>query len=564
MFSFENISWTINNRTILKNISSKIRTNKLTAIMGGSGAGKTSLFKILSGRTATKYSGKISINSVPIKKEDMINLSGYVYQADILPENEYVYEYLEFVSKLKDSHVDINKLIEILGLQDVKNSLIGDANSGISGGQKKRLSIAVELISNPEILFLDEPTSGLDVFSATKLIKYLKKIKKTCIVTIHQPSTEIFNTFDDLIVLKDTKIFYKGTTQDFVPYLKKEGFFIPESTNPADYLFTHVLPCIRFNDGEWERLNKVDMDDLDSEVTENERKIERLIVHVDETPFIEEYVIATGNVKSTNFLKEFILLLKRYLLNIKRDSFLGILRFIEIIVFVSTIGPVFYNAAKMDSSVIHETTRGFYYTIINNIFWGASFNCFELFFYDKLLFIKEFRSGLYHPLSYYAAKTVCSIFFCTIGPLIFSPIFIFLSGIKYTPGQWLTFIFSVYLCALLSHSLGILGCCIFPSSQITLLIFPMVVLPLSTVSGMVCPPSKMIAPLRILQFISIPRYSLAVMLNNHYGTPQDGYIGDLLNGFPGIFSTILILIGFFIFLNIVSYYALKFKIRNKY
>lgn len=565
MLSFENISWKVNNRIILDNISANFKPHKLTAIMGGSGAGKTSLFKILSGRTATKYEGKILINKQPITQSDIINISGYVYQSDILPPDEYVLEYLEFVSTLKVGNKHIDKLIDILGLNEIKNSIIGDSNNGISGGQKKRLSIAVELIGNPEILFLDEPTSGLDVFSATKLIKYLKKIEKTCIISIHQPSTEIFYTFDDIIILKDTKIFYKGPTKDFIPYLKTQGFEIPSYTNPADYLFTHVLPSIKYEKGNWNRYYNSNFEDLESEVSETEKGIERLLIHEDETQIESDYPIKITKEKRNKYFKECYMLIIRYILNIKRNSILGIMRFIEILSFIITIAPLFYNISKIEPKLNEEVTRGFLYTLSINCFWMSSLNCAELFFYDSILFIKEYRSGLYHLLSYYISKNIVSIAFCSIGPIISSPIFLIISGIKYSIKQWALFILVNILCSIVSHAIGLLLCCVFPTSQVTLLALQIILLPLSSLSGMVCIPELLILPLRILQYFSPPRYTLNILLNNHYREKEiPEFVKALNKGLPGMYKCCIIMFLFIIFFNLLSYISLWFKIKNKY
>ncbi|KAF7703912.1 ATP-binding cassette sub-family G member 1 [Cucumispora dikerogammari] len=565
MLSFEQISWTIKNRRILNNISAKVKPNKLTAIMGGSGAGKTSLFKILSGRTATKFSGKILINDRPISKQEMLGISGYVYQSDILPRDEYVQEYLEFVSELKVGHKNIDKLFDILGLNEVRNSIIGDANSGISGGQKKRLSIAVELIGNPEILFLDEPTSGLDVFSATKLIKYLKQIEKTSIISIHQPSAEIFNLFDDVIILKDAKIFYKGPTKDFVPYLKSQGFIIPEFTNPADYLFTDVLPFIKYENKRWNRYFGTNIYDLESDVDETERGIERLLIHKDKSLIEPSYPIVFGKRRKGNFIKECLMLITRYFLNIKRNRILGVMRLLETVAYVLTIAPLFYKISKLEGKLNEEVTRGFHYTLVGNGFWAASLNAAELFFYGADLFIKEYRSGLYSLLSYYVAKNTVSITFCTLGPIVSSPIFLLFTGIKYSYSQWILFIFANSLNVVMSHGIGIMLCCMLPNSQVALLGLQIILLPLSSLSGMVCVPDLLIAPLWFLQYFSPARYVLYILLNNHYiGEALPEFIKALNKGLPGIRECCLIMIGLVIILNVLSYFSLSLRIRNKY
>lgn len=108
----------------------------------------------------------------------------------------------------------------------------------LSGGERKRTSIGVELITDPQVLFLDEPTSGLDSFTATKIVKLLVKqsrLGKTVIATIHQPNSTTFALFDKLILLMDGHLIYQGPAQDSVQYFGRIGYQIPTYANPADY-----------------------------------------------------------------------------------------------------------------------------------------------------------------------------------------------------------------------------------------------------------------------------------------------------------------------------------------
>jgi ABC-type multidrug transport system ATPase subunit len=110
---------------------------------------------------------------------------------------------------------------------------------GISGGQRKRTSVGIELITNPSVLFLDEPTSGLDSYAAYNLVKLLNQFAKTnCTVlcTIHQPSSEVFVLFDQVIFLAQGKILYQGSIPDIDPHFRRQGFVCPSNYNPADYV----------------------------------------------------------------------------------------------------------------------------------------------------------------------------------------------------------------------------------------------------------------------------------------------------------------------------------------
>lgn len=129
-------------------------------------------------------------------------------------------------------------MIDTLGLKAASNTVIGNVlKKTISGGERKRTAIGVELITNPSMILLDEPTSGLDSFKALQIVKLLKNLSrkgKTVISTIHQPSSEAFNEFDRLILMSNGHIVYQGEAKLSAPYFRGIGFKLPEYSNPAD------------------------------------------------------------------------------------------------------------------------------------------------------------------------------------------------------------------------------------------------------------------------------------------------------------------------------------------
>mmetsp|Transcript_21772 Transcript_21772/g.33627 ORF Transcript_21772/g.33627 Transcript_21772/m.33627 type:complete len:205 (+) Transcript_21772:277-891(+) len=204
--------------------------------MGASGAGKTSLLNILSDRISntrgTELSGKMMINdSMELNDDNFGLVSGYVMQDDILFEHFTPREALKFAADLKLGHLSeeekwtrIDTLIMQLGLKGAQNTQIGSViRKTLSGGERKRTAIAVELITNPSIILLDEPTSGLDSFKATQIVKLLQNLArqgKTIISTIHQPSSESFNLFDRLLLMSDGHCVYQGDANKSADYFR--------------------------------------------------------------------------------------------------------------------------------------------------------------------------------------------------------------------------------------------------------------------------------------------------------------------------------------------------------
>ncbi|KAJ1289317.1 hypothetical protein BS78_02G155000 [Paspalum vaginatum] len=200
---------------LLKGISGSFRPGVLTALMGVSGAGKTTLMDVLAGRKTSGYiKGNITISGYPKKQETFARVSGYCEQNDIHSPNVTVYESLAFSAWLRlAADVDsstrkmfIDEVMELVELLPLKDALVGlPGVSGLSTEQRKRLTIAVELVANPSIIFMDEPTSGLDARAAAIVMRAIRNTVdtgRTVVCTIHQPSIDIFESFDELFLMK--------------------------------------------------------------------------------------------------------------------------------------------------------------------------------------------------------------------------------------------------------------------------------------------------------------------------------------------------------------------------
>jgi ABC-type multidrug transport system ATPase subunit len=200
---------------LLKGVNGAFRPGVLTALMGVSGAGKTTLMDVLAGRKTGGYiDGNITISGYPKNQQTFARISGYCEQTDIHSPHVTVYESLVYSAWLRlPKEVDKNKrkifieeVMELVELTPLRQALVGlPGESGLSTEQRKRLTIAVELVANPSIIFMDEPTSGLDARAAAIVMRTVRNTVdtgRTVVCTIHQPSIDIFEAFDELFLLK--------------------------------------------------------------------------------------------------------------------------------------------------------------------------------------------------------------------------------------------------------------------------------------------------------------------------------------------------------------------------
>jgi len=236
-------------KVILNRVSGEAKSGEIIALMGPSGSGKTSLMNVLSGR-ASHQEGTISINGKALDKQGMKRLMSkiaYVKQADIFFDQLSVRDQLTYTAQLRfpDQHVDqkerrnkirteVDRIIKLLRLTKVQDSPI----MMCSGGEKKRVNIGTELITDPKIIMLDEPTSGLDSASAVSLLNVLKDLAnqgKTIITSIHQPNSASFLNFDKLMMLSDGNVVFFGKPRDSLEYLRSKGYPCPDGYNLADH-----------------------------------------------------------------------------------------------------------------------------------------------------------------------------------------------------------------------------------------------------------------------------------------------------------------------------------------
>mmetsp|Transcript_56834 Transcript_56834/g.132470 ORF Transcript_56834/g.132470 Transcript_56834/m.132470 type:complete len:674 (-) Transcript_56834:571-2592(-) len=246
-------------QVILEPVSGHFEPGSLVAVMGPSGSGKSTLLDILAGKKTMPSKGHVRLNGRPLDTF-FRRMVAYVPQEDILPAHLTVKEAVLFHSSLREEMPSafsremasqlIDRRLEALGLGSVKDSMIGDDRMrGISGGQKRRLSLARGLSSGPHIVFCDEPTSGLSATDAEVCVRYMHSVVErfhiTMVVVIHQPRIEVAKLFSHLLLLTASpgRVVYSGPMGDAVTHLARVGFPVPENINPLDYCLDLITPA---------------------------------------------------------------------------------------------------------------------------------------------------------------------------------------------------------------------------------------------------------------------------------------------------------------------------------
>uniref|UniRef100_A0A914YIE6 ABC transporter domain-containing protein n=1 Tax=Panagrolaimus superbus TaxID=310955 RepID=A0A914YIE6_9BILA len=361
--------------TILDNINGQALPNEVVALMGASGAGKTTLLNSLMGRNlkGLEVTGDIYVGGS--KEVKIVDVSGYVQQEEMFMSTLTVYEHLSIQAGIRLSGLSkasinerLTEIMDELGLTKCKDSIIGlsGVKKGISGGEAKRLMVASVLLDNPSIIFLDEPTTGLDAHMAQSLMHSLQKLAKdgrTIVCTIHQPSTSIFNSLDKVIFLADGQLAYLGPPKTILPFFDSLHLVCPDDYNPADYIID-MLAIDRTNGQEdiaLERIHKVCKGYTESPLT---KKI------YEEIKTFEGSGAENGipdNRRRASFLSQIWLILKRSLIDNRRNPALARAKIFQKIIQGLFVGAVYWQIEYIDFIDVQNANGALFYLLAEGI-----------------------------------------------------------------------------------------------------------------------------------------------------------------------------------------------------
>jgi ABC transport system ATP-binding/permease protein len=502
-FSVRNVSYRFPNQTFgLHELSCKTQSGKLIGIMGGSGSGKSTLLNILNGNLKPT-TGSIRINGVDLnlEHEKLEGVIGFISQDDVLFEELTVYQNLFFNAQLcfKDLdymsiHTKVLNILNDVGLYDVKKLKVGNPNQKIiSGGQRKRLNIALELIREPAVLFVDEPTSGLSSRDSENIMDLMKNLTvqgKLIFVVIHQPSSEIFKMFDRLLLLdKGGYPIYDGNPTDSIVYFKLHVNHASAgerecsecgNVNP-EQIFNIVESKVVDEDGFLTKLRKTEPE----EWYEKYQKAHASVNDSDED--YNEVQVKSDSIKPGRLKQFYVFFLrdglsklsnKQYLLvNIIEAPLLGLL-----LAFVLK-----YFGAENEN---HELTYSFFhnenipqYIFISNIvalFIGLTVAAEELFRDQQILRRERFLN--LSRSSYLLSKISILFIISALQTLSFVLIGNSIMEIK---GMWLEYWFVLFSISCSANLIGLIISSTFNSVKVIYIIVPLLIIPQLLFSGLI-------------------------------------------------------------------------------
>ncbi|KAF7536984.1 hypothetical protein G7054_g4106 [Neopestalotiopsis clavispora] len=445
-------------KTLISSVDASLQSGSLTAILGGSGSGKTTLLNTIAERV---FSGRLSqAGSILFNGQKGVHSvdHAYVIQQDILIPSLTVRETLRYSADLRlprtvsreDRWRIVEEVILELGLKECANTRVGNSQRrGLSGGEKRRTSIGVQLLANPSVLFLDEPTTGLDATSAHQLVKTLKALAqkgRTIITTIHQPRSEIWGLFDNLIILSRGSPVFSGPRNECEPWFSNLGYQIPPFVNAAEYYIDQAAIDNRTPELEEESAARVQR----LKAAWSEQRPIRFPSALDQNLLSNKPERHTLS-QHAGFFRQIRVLTDRNLKVTLRDP-MGMAGSIgEAIVMSIILGYIFYDLPR-DQSGIRSREGALYSSVGLQGYLYLMFETYRL-TNDIPTFDREHNEGCVTALPFILSRRIARFFTEDIPvPFLYSVILYFMVGFDREAGKFFTF-FSIVL---LNHYIAIM------------------------------------------------------------------------------------------------------------
>ncbi|XP_020250200.1 ABC transporter G family member 45-like isoform X2 [Asparagus officinalis] len=483
---------------LLRDVSGAFKPGILTALMGVTGAGKTTLLDVLSGRkTGGCIEGTITINGYPKRQETFARISGYCEQTDVHSPFITVYESLQFSAWLRlpsniEEHQRNMFVEEVMGLVELlplRNAIVGIPGvNGLSAEQRKRLTIAVELVSSPSIIFMDEPTSGLDARSAAIVMRAVRKTVdtgRTVVCTIHQPSIEIFEAFDELMLMKrGGQLIYSGPLGSLSCNLIQYFEAIPRcpkmknGQNPAAWMLDVSSPAMEYTIS----VDYADIFQNSSVYEENMKQVEELSKRKDSNDlhFTSKY--------EQNLQYQFVACLWKHLKSYWKNPEHNVVRFVNTFMVALLFGLVFW---QVGSKITSEQDI---FNILGAVYASAMFLGFAnssivqpYVAMERTVFYRERSSGMYSCMPYAFAQIAVEIPYTIAQVLIFSVIVYSMIGFQFTIAKFFWFTLFILLSFTYFILYGMMTVALTPTQEIAAGLSFLIFMMWNTFSGFYIP-----------------------------------------------------------------------------
>ncbi|XP_052129379.1 protein scarlet-like [Frankliniella occidentalis] len=529
-------------KQILNSVCGVAKSGSLMAIMGASGAGKTTMLATVSQRVKGITRGEILVNGHVVDQHFMCQVSGFVPQQDLAVECLTVREHLEFMARLKmdrrvrssQRHRRILSLLMDLGLSKCCHTQL----RRLSGGERRRVSLAVQLLTDPPILFCDEPTTGLDSYSAGAVVEHLRLFAqrgKAVICTIHQPASGIFDLFHQVLLLAGGRVAFFGEVQDASRHFDNLGLVCPSTFNQAEFLVSQ-LAVVPGQEGQCLKKIQWLCDEFDNSKY-GQALSDELAAHTGrflqacETSSASSSSSALGlgkvgrrtwsvashdswqsseefqkylNIKKPTKFTQFYWLVWRSLIEIRRQPTDVLIR-LGMLMFIAVLISTPYVSITMDQKGI-QNMQGFLYLIVTEIIFAYSYSVFHTFPHEMPVLLREIGNGLYSAGPYYASKMLILLPRAVVEPFLYTLVVFLVGGLTGGIADFCLLLVPVWACAIAATAYGCLMSASFESIETAAMVSVPYEFISVTFSGLYLQLGNLPAHLKWIPFISVFYY----------------------------------------------------------
>ncbi|KAG5485847.1 hypothetical protein CUR178_07439 [Leishmania enriettii] len=591
--SWRKLSYSAGQKRILCGLTGTALPGRCLAILGSSGAGKTTFLNAICDRLASggglRLSGRRQLGDCEFERH-FRKAMGFVTQDDIISPLSTPYDALWFSLRTRrgtncaETEERVQEALDVLRLRHCRDTKVGvpGLEAGLSGGERKRCSIGIELICDPKILLLDEPTSGLDSVTSAKvvhLLRQLSRMGRTVIYTIHQPTAEVLSYFDDVMLMTQGRVAYHGTMAASLSYFESIGFPCPSKYTPSD----HYMVLLQDS-----ATSKVLIKRWRKYLKNGPRTPHIAAVRLAKSRressaarFLDMYIAEFGSSPTVQFYE----LTRRTLREISRDPLYLFSYMAQAIYYAVVVGLIFLNMRANVEGL--QDRQGMLFMTVMNRALSSTFIMINTFSNVRAVYMREQQAGAYSPMMFFLGRSVAELPVQIISALVESVILYWMVGLHRGAGSFFHYLGVILLLSQVATGLGFAISTSSPSLIVASAIAPLTLIPLSLGGGLFASTDRLRPYWYWLEKLSFMRHAYILVLRNELynlhnitcdnyrkgdgyciNQPRDGRTVLRLLGFDGdpqsasVYMWLSLAILFFLF-RAVSVIALGFAGRSK-